>query len=70
MRLVALETLSPYLFMHMKNIQIVGPTCHVHQFEAKVVRYSELDSKSDSAILNWIGSPPWRAKLLGSPTAS
>jgi hypothetical protein len=30
--------------------------CHVHQFEAEVVLDSELDSKSNSGILNWIGS--------------
>jgi hypothetical protein len=37
MRLVALERLSPYLSMHMKNVQIRGRTHHVHQFEGKVV---------------------------------
>jgi hypothetical protein len=35
------------------------------QFEYKVVVDSELDS--NSAIPNWIGSPPSRARLLGSP---
>jgi hypothetical protein len=41
---------------------------HVHQFEVNVVLDSEIDSKLDSAIPNWIGSPPWHAHLLGSPT--
>jgi hypothetical protein len=35
-----------------------------HQFEYEVVLDSELDS--NSAILNWIGSPPSSARLLGS----
>jgi hypothetical protein len=35
-----------------------------HQFEYEVVLDSELDS--NSAILNWIGSPPSRACFLGS----
>jgi hypothetical protein len=35
------------------------------QFECEVVLDSELDS--NSAILNWIGSPPSRARLFGSP---
>jgi hypothetical protein len=39
-----------------------------HQFEYEMVMDSELDS--NSAILNWIGSPPSRAHLLGSPTPS
>jgi hypothetical protein len=39
-----------------------------HQFEYEVVLYSELDS--NSAILNWIGSPPSHARLLGSPAPS
>jgi hypothetical protein len=34
------------------------------QFEYEVVMYSELDS--NSAILNWIGSPPSHACLLVS----
>jgi hypothetical protein len=38
------------------------------QFEYEVVLDSELDS--NSAILNWIGSPPSRARLLGSPPHS
>jgi hypothetical protein len=38
------------------------------QFEYEVVLDSELDSKS--AIPNWIGSPPSRARLLGSPAPS
>jgi hypothetical protein len=56
--------------MHMKNDQIRGHTRHVRQFEANVVLDFKLDSKSDSAILNWIGSPPWRAHLHGSPAPS
>jgi hypothetical protein len=32
--------------------------CTMHQIEGKVVLDSELDSKSDSKILNWIRSPP------------
>jgi hypothetical protein len=39
-----------------------------HQFEYEVVLDSELDS--NSAIPNWIGSPPSRAHLLGSPVPS
>jgi hypothetical protein len=39
---------------------------HVCQFKGKVVLNVELDSKSDSGILNWIGSPLWYACLLGS----
>jgi hypothetical protein len=39
-----------------------------HQFEYEEVLDSELDS--NSAILNWIGSPPSRAYLLGSPAPS
>jgi hypothetical protein len=38
------------------------------QFEYEVVLNSELDS--NSAILNWIGSPPSRACLLGSSAPS
>jgi hypothetical protein len=38
------------------------------QFKYKVVLDSELDS--NSTILNWIGSPPSRARLLGSPAPS
>jgi hypothetical protein len=30
----------------------------IHQFEVEVVLDSELDSKSNSEIPNWIGSPP------------
>jgi hypothetical protein len=40
----------------------------VRQFEDEVVLDSELDS--NLAILNWIGSPPSRARLLGSPSPS
>jgi hypothetical protein len=61
-----LERISPYLSMHMKNVQIGGCTLPVHQFEGKVVMYSELDSNSDFAILNWIGSPFCGAHHLGS----
>jgi hypothetical protein len=39
-----------------------------HHFEYEVVLYSELDS--NLAIPNWIGSPPSRARLLGSPAPS
>jgi hypothetical protein len=39
-----------------------------HQFEYEVVMDSELDS--NSAIPNWIGLPPSRACLLGSPAPS
>jgi hypothetical protein len=35
------------------------------QFEYEVVLDSEMDS--NSAIPNWIGSPPSHAYLLGSP---
>jgi hypothetical protein len=38
--------------MNVKNVQIGGRKCHVHQFEGKVVLDSELDSKSNYAILN------------------
>jgi hypothetical protein len=38
------------------------------QFEYEVVLDSMLDS--NSAILNWIGLPPSRACLPGSPTPS
>jgi hypothetical protein len=34
------------------------------QFEYQMVMDSELDS--NSASLNWIGSPPSRARILGS----
>jgi hypothetical protein len=44
MRLFALETLSPYLSMNMRIIEIVGGTRPVHQYEAKVVLDSEFDS--------------------------
>jgi hypothetical protein len=40
----------------------------VCQFEYEVVLDSKLDS--NSAIPNWIGSPPSRASLLGSPAPS
>jgi hypothetical protein len=38
------------------------------QFEYEVVLHSELDS--NSTILNWIISPPSRARLLGFPASS
>jgi hypothetical protein len=38
------------------------------QFEYEVVVNSELDS--NSAILNWIDSPPLRERLFGSPAPS
>jgi hypothetical protein len=38
------------------------------QFKYEMVLYSELDS--NSAIPNWIGSSPSRARLLGSPAPS
>jgi hypothetical protein len=38
------------------------------QFEYEVTLDSELDS--NSAIPNWIGSSPYRARLLGSPAPS
>jgi hypothetical protein len=38
------------------------------QFEYEMVLDFELDS--NSAILNWIGSPPSRARLIGSPAPS
>jgi hypothetical protein len=38
------------------------------QFEYEVVLDSELDS--NSAISNWIGSPPSHARLIGSPVPS
>jgi hypothetical protein len=56
--------------MHMKNIQISGCMHPLRQFEGKVVMDPESDSKSDSAIPIWIGSPRWRAHLIGSPTLS
>jgi hypothetical protein len=46
------------LFPCIYNVQILFGMHHVHQFEAKVVLDDELDSKSNSRILNWIGSPP------------
>jgi hypothetical protein len=47
MRLVAFEILSPYLYMHVKNIQIGGCTRLVHQFEGKVLLDSELERNMD-----------------------
>jgi hypothetical protein len=59
-----LKSLSPYLFMHMKNVQIGCCTCLVRQFEGKVILDPEIDSKLDSAIPNWIGSPLLGVHLL------
>jgi hypothetical protein len=70
MGLVALEILSPYLSMHINIIQIRDCTRHVHQFEGKMVLDHVIDSKSDSTIPISIGSPPWRAHLLGYPAPS
>jgi hypothetical protein len=33
--------------MHMKNIQIRGHTCHVHEFENMVVMDSELETNME-----------------------
>jgi hypothetical protein len=55
--LLALESISPYIFMHMKNVQIGGRTCPLRQFEGKVVFDPEIDLKLDSANLIWIISP-------------
>jgi hypothetical protein len=52
----------------MLNIQNGGRMQSGCQFEFVVVLYSKLDS--NSAILNWIGSPPSHARLLGSPAPS
>jgi hypothetical protein len=56
--------------MHMKNIQNRGRMCHVCQFEGKMVLDPNIDLKSDSTILIWIESPPWRVHILGSPAPS
>jgi hypothetical protein len=40
--------LSPYLFMHMKNVQIIGRTHLVRQFEGTVVMDSELETNMRS----------------------
>jgi hypothetical protein len=42
----------------------------MHQIKIKVVLDSELDSKSDYVILNWVRSPPWNAHFLDSPAPS
>jgi hypothetical protein len=44
--------------------------CLVCQFEGKVVLESELDSKSDYCIPNWLGHPPCCACFLNSPEPS
>jgi hypothetical protein len=70
MGLVALEISSTYLSMHMKITQIIGRTRPVCQFQGKVVLDSELDSKSDSWTLDWLGHPPCCAYFFGSPAPS
>jgi hypothetical protein len=52
------KKLFPYLSAHMYNFKIIGCMCPRHQFECKVVLDSELDSKSDSGITNWVEPPP------------
>jgi hypothetical protein len=52
MTLVALESSFSYLSMYMKNVQIGYGTHLVHQFKDKVILDPEIDSKSDSIILN------------------
>jgi hypothetical protein len=44
---LALESLSPYISMHMLITQIRGQTRPVSQFEGKVVLDSKFDLKSD-----------------------
>jgi hypothetical protein len=66
---VPLEMLSHPLSVHMQNIQIQFGMHPIYQFEAEVVLDFELDSKSNSRIWNWIGSPPC-AHLLASPAPS
>jgi hypothetical protein len=65
MRLVPLKSLSPWLSVHMYNVQNGGPMQYRRQFEYDVVLNSELDS--NSAISSWIGLQPSRARLLDSP---
>jgi hypothetical protein len=67
---MALESLSLYISMHMYITQIRGRTRPVRQFEGKVVLDSNLDSKSDSWIPNWLGHSPCCACFLGSPAPS
>jgi hypothetical protein len=40
-----------------QNVGFLSNLIFVHQFEVEVVLDSELDSKSNSGILNWIRSP-------------
>jgi hypothetical protein len=42
----------------MKNVQIEGCMRPMRQFEGKVILDPEIDSKLDSTIPIWIGSPP------------
>jgi hypothetical protein len=65
---MSLERLSPYLSVHMSNVQDGGRMQSGRQFEYEVVLYSELDL--NLAILNWIGSSPSRVCLLSSPSPS
>jgi hypothetical protein len=44
MGMIALESLSPYLSMHIKNVQIGVRPCHMHQFEDKFIMDSELET--------------------------
>jgi hypothetical protein len=48
MTLVALERLSPYLFTHMKNVQIRGRMCPVCEFVGMVALNSELETNMGS----------------------
>jgi hypothetical protein len=48
MRLIALERLSPYLSMLIKNVQIGDFTRPVHYFEGMVVLNSELKTNVGS----------------------
>jgi hypothetical protein len=53
----AIANLSHPLSVHMWNVEIQFGMHPVHQFEVEVVLDSELDSKSNSTIPNWVGSP-------------
>jgi hypothetical protein len=48
MKPVELESLSPYLFIHMKNVQIIGRMCPMFEFEDMVVMNSELKTNMES----------------------
>jgi hypothetical protein len=52
----------------MLNVQNEGRMQSRRLFEYEIVLDSELDL--NLAIPNWIGSPPSRARLLGSPVPS